>query len=193
MQFDAKLRDAVGCINASLAREAVSKMLDEDFVLHIRKMSGCEQKIVAGSFTYAKGALDEVLQSLRVVGGLIKACRVFHSKLEGNNIKAGDRLALQQAFTAYRASKSSTVPQGLAWCLVSLELMTAYSIAVVMGTPAVHPATSIDKATTLREKNCTVAQWATLIEELVICGLEEFIKKAETDKSETELLKATFR
>ena len=81
-QFDAKLRDGLHCINQSLANYSLAKMLDDDFVSHIRKISGCEQNISSGSFTYAKGALEEVLSFLRVVSGLSKACRVFASELE---------------------------------------------------------------------------------------------------------------
>ena len=137
VQFDAKLRDGLHCINQSLSNDRLAKMLDDGFVSHIRKICGCEQ-----------------------------------------------------AFTSYRACRSSSVPQQLAWCLVSFEIMTGYTIVVVIGTPAVHPADTIPKATTLSTKNCTVKQWADLIEELVICGLEELVK---TDKADSEPLKATFR
>ena len=166
--FDGKLRDAVLFMKSSMQVDRMSKILDEDYVQHIRKLHGTEQKISTACFTYCKSALDAVLGGLRVYSGLIKSCKAYQAKMDANQVKPCDRSALQQAFTAFRACKLSTVSQELPWCVCVLEILASFDVS---GSTQ-HPADVINKSATMKRADCKVSDWTELVEDLVYSRLE---------------------
>lgn len=81
---DARLRDARQAVICSLQIDSLHKFKDDDFVSHIRKLSGVEAKVKDMGWTFAKKAIDEVLTLMRSLQALIKGLKAFEMKRQTN-------------------------------------------------------------------------------------------------------------
>ena len=117
--------------------------------------------------------MDDSLGKLRAFSGLAKVCRLFLARHDAKSVKVGDRRALRSAFTAYKTNPRTRELARLPWCLASLELLAAIDMAQ---DPPVHPADSFPVDETMRSTNCTMTQWSVMVQDIVLCLLEEHIK-----------------
>ena len=183
---DVKLRDARITINNTMVASSMDQILDDDFNMLIRKISGCEQKINTGAFTFTKAAKEDMLGALRAIVGLVKVCRVFDQKKDANAIKASDCKALKMAFAAYRSNPRVKDYLRLPWCISQLELL---SQADENDEPPANPVSVFPAQSTVANYNCTHVQWATFAEDLLTSKCEGVVK---TYKGELDELKDFF-
>ena len=83
---DARLRDSRQSVEGVLRLNQLSKFKDDDFLSHIRKLSGVEAKVRDMGWTFAKKGIDEMLSLMRNLQQLIKGLKAYELNRQSNKV-----------------------------------------------------------------------------------------------------------